>query len=214
MRVVAGRFRGRGLEAPPGRTTRPITDRVKENLFNILGHRFAEPGALPPLDVLDLFSGPGSLGIEALSRGARSCVFVERDRAALQALRTNLTTLGLQSETRIVAENAWTMRPPRRAHAVADPATAAPQSAGFGLVFLDPPYREATDVLRIADVLERLTPTLVPEGVIVFRHEVHTPRPPEQTLRGLRYVDERVYGHMRLVFIGPASGAKSPNVEM
>ena len=73
MRVVAGQFRGRSLDAPEGLTTRPMTDRAKETLFNILGSRCAMPGELPDFDVLDLFAGTGGLGFVALSRGARSC---------------------------------------------------------------------------------------------------------------------------------------------
>jgi 16S rRNA (guanine966-N2)-methyltransferase len=191
VRIVAGRFRGRRLEAPPGWTTRPITDRVKENLFNILGHRLGMPGELPKLDVLDLFSGPGSLGLEALSRGAGGCIFVERDRQALRALRENIAALGVGEVTRILADNAWTMRPPQ-----------APKGNGFGLIFLDPPYRQATDMLQVTDLLERLTPVLGSDGVIVFRHEVGTRLPAEEALHGLRYVDERMYGRMKLVLLG------------
>ena len=202
MRVIAGQFRGRSLAAPSGRTTRPITDRVKENLFNILGHRFALPGQLPAVDVLDLFSGPGSLGIEALSRGARTCVFVERDRAALRALRQNLAALRLAPVTCVLAENAWTMRPPLRFPATPAVEPSAGEAArGFGLIFVDPPFRDATEVLQVADLFERLAPALAPGGVLVFRHEVPTPPPSADTLRDLQYFDERVYGRMRLLFL-------------
>ncbi|MEW6251978.1 MAG: 16S rRNA (guanine(966)-N(2))-methyltransferase RsmD [Planctomycetota bacterium] len=193
MRIVAGRFRGRRLDAPPGHATRPITDRVKENLFNILGHRLGEPGSLPPVAVLDLFSGPGSLGIEALSRGATTCTFVERDRTALRALRQNLEILGLADRTRIIAANAWTMHPP-------EPQPAA-GGAGYGLIFVDPPYRDATDVLQVTDLLERLAPVLDDDGLIVFRHEVNATIPPADPLGVLEYADERVYGRMRLMLI-------------
>jgi 16S rRNA (guanine966-N2)-methyltransferase len=89
LRVIAGRFGGRRLQAPKGRfTTRPTADRVREALFSILGEI---DGGL----VLDLFAGTGALGIEALSRGAERVVFVERDRSAIQALRANIATLGL-----------------------------------------------------------------------------------------------------------------------
>lgn len=193
MRVIAGLFRGRSLVSPPGQTTRPITDRVKESLFNILGHRCATPGALPDIDVLDVFCGPGSLGIEALSRGAQACVFVERDRAALRALRENLSRLDLTRRSRVLADNAWTMRPPF-------------SPRGFGLIFVDPPYREAEDVLRVADLLTRLAPGCQqPGGLIVFRHELHTVFQPE-SLPTLQGVDERTFGRMRLVFLERKEG--------
>ena len=188
MRVVAGQFRGRSLDAPEGLTTRPMTDRAKETLFNILGSRCAKPGELPDFDVLDLFAGTGGLGIEAMSRGARSCIFVERDRQALRALRTNLGRLGLNGVCRILADNAWTMRPPTCA-------------AGFGLIFADPPYRDATDPLRVLDFLERLSHCLAADGLIMLRLEAQVLPPAADELRGLRYLKERLLGRMRLIFL-------------
>ncbi len=188
MRIIAGRFRGRSLTAPPGRTTRPITDQVKESLFNILGARYATPGALPDVNVLDIFSGPGSLGIEALSRGATHCTFVERDRRALTALRKNLQTLGLAPDTAVLTDNAWTMRWP-------------PRPAGYGLIFLDPPYRDAREPLRIADLLIRLAPVLAPEGLISFRHELTATPPPPESLPNLQIIEQRRFGRMRIQFI-------------
>src|SRR3954465_4771209 len=91
MRIVAGQWRGRRLATPPGRETRPTSDRGREALFSILG----------PLDgerVLDLFAGSGALGLEALSRGAASATLVERERAALRALRDNVADLGAEAE--------------------------------------------------------------------------------------------------------------------
>ena len=86
MRVIAGTARGLRLDAPPGRSTRPTLDRVRESIFNALTSADLLAGSV----VLDAFAGSGALGIEALSRGAETCVFVERDRAALAALRSNL----------------------------------------------------------------------------------------------------------------------------
>jgi 16S rRNA (guanine966-N2)-methyltransferase len=196
MRVIAGLFRGRKLEAPPGEVTRPITDRVKETLFNILGHRLAMPGQLPGLDVLDLFAGPGSLGIEALSRGARSCVFVEQDRQALRSLRQNIGHLDIEAVCTILADNAWSMRVPQR-------------NGGFGLIFVDPPYRDARNVRRVLDLLDRLAPALAAGGLIAFRCPASSPALPTVELRGLQAVDERVVGRMRLVLLGRASHGRA-----
>jgi 16S rRNA (guanine966-N2)-methyltransferase len=91
VRVIAGELRGRRLQAPAGGTTRPTSDRVREATFNALWSR----GAIEGATVLDGFAGSGALGIEALSRGADHCLFVERDRPALDALRANLEALGL-----------------------------------------------------------------------------------------------------------------------
>ena len=205
MRVIAGKYRGANLTAPPGCETRPITDRAKETLFNVLGHKFGMAGVLPDVAALDLFAGSGSLGIEALSRGARSCLFVERGRSALRILRENLRKLRLEAVAAASAENAWTMRVP-----VADP-------DGYGVIFVDPPYREVADTHRMLDLLERLAPRLASEGVLVFRHEDKTDFPAEE-LRGLVNIDNREIGSMRIRYfsradVNPQRDAESPEAE-
>jgi 16S rRNA (guanine966-N2)-methyltransferase len=120
MRVVAGELRGRRIIAPAGTATRPTTDIVREATFNALGSRDLVAGAR----VADLYAGSGAIGIEALSRGAEHCTFVERDRDALRALRSNLDTLGLTDRSRIVTGDVL--------------AVAAALDAD--LVFADPPY--------------------------------------------------------------------------
>jgi len=102
MRVVAGELRGRRIDAPPGLDTRPTTDKVREAVFNALGSLDVVRDAV----VVDLFAGSGALGIEALSRGAAECVFVERDRAALRVLRDNLRDLGLDGRSQVVPSDA------------------------------------------------------------------------------------------------------------
>ncbi len=102
MRVVAGELRGRRIEAPPGTDTRPTTDKVREATFNALGSLDLVRDAL----IVDLYAGSGALGIEALSRGAAHCTFVERDRAALRTLRHNLEALGLDDRSRVVSGDA------------------------------------------------------------------------------------------------------------
>ena len=197
MRIIAGSFRGRKLEAPPGTATRPITDRAKETLFNILGARLGLPGQLPDVEVLDLFAGTGGLGLEALSRGAKSCLFVERDRRALAALRRNIETLHAQAACRVSIENAWTMRVP-------------PAAGGYGLVFVDPPYNDALAPLPVIDLLERLAPQLAPGGLIVFRHS-HRSRLSLEGLRTLECVDQREVGTMRLwLFAAREAGPETP----
>jgi 16S rRNA (guanine966-N2)-methyltransferase len=120
LRIVAGRWGGRRLAAPPGRDTRPTSDRVREALFAILG-------PLDGLRVLDLFAGSGALALEALSRGAASATCVERAPAALKALRANAEALS--AEVRIVTGDARAFL-----------RSAAQRGAQYDLVFLDPPY--------------------------------------------------------------------------
>jgi 16S rRNA (guanine966-N2)-methyltransferase len=148
MRVIAGRLGGRRLKAPRGRMrTRPTSDRVREALFSMLGEL---DGAV----VLDLFAGTGALGIEALSRGAERVVFVERDGAAIQALRGNLAQLGLgKLEAEVRAGDA-------RA------ALRAAREAGetYDLVFVDPPYRQTRE---LGSDLSALLPAVLALGARV-----------------------------------------------
>jgi 16S rRNA (guanine(966)-N(2))-methyltransferase RsmD len=128
MRVIAGRLGGRRLTAPRGKVTRPTSDRVREALF-------AQLGELGGASVLDLFAGAGGLGIEALSRGAAAAVFVERDGAAVKALRANLAALELQADIAQV----------RREGVLAALRTAREREETYDLVFIDPPYTQARD---------------------------------------------------------------------
>lgn len=127
MRVIAGSARGRPLLAPPGRTTRPTSDRVREALFSSLSE--VVPGAV----VIDLYAGSGALGIEALSRGAGSAVFVEEDRRAAQAIRANLGAAKVSARARVVQGDVGRF-------CAAPPAGLLPVPAT--LVLCDPPYAE------------------------------------------------------------------------
>ena len=118
MRVVAGGLRGRRIEAPPGNDTRPTTDKVREAVFNALGSADLIRDAV----VADLYAGSGALGIEALSRGAAHCTFVERDRNALRTLRANLEHLGLGDRSNVMTGDARALAPAIAADVVlADP---------------------------------------------------------------------------------------------
>lgn len=195
MRVIAGRYRGSYLKAPDGLTTRPLTDRIKETLFNVLGARLAVPGLVPDIDVLDLFAGSGGLGIEALSRGARTCVFVERDRRSLRVLRDNLAGLRLGADVaRVVAENVWTLRLPRAG------------GEGYGLIFIDPPFRDFESPVRVVDLVLRAAARLAPDGVLMLRHDVRY-RFDAAQLTGLTCVDERVLGRSRILLMARGDGA-------
>src|SRR5689334_25102849 len=145
MRIVAGTHRGHTIYAPPGLDTRPTSDRVRENVFNIVG----------PLDgasVLDLYAGSGALGLEALSRGADRVVFVERDPEALRTIERNLDKLRLNA--RVLREDALTAL----AHEVAG-------GRKYDLVLVDPPYDEYLDVQP--QLARYLPAVLADDGVLV-----------------------------------------------
>ncbi|HWX88488.1 MAG TPA: 16S rRNA (guanine(966)-N(2))-methyltransferase RsmD [Solirubrobacteraceae bacterium] len=178
MRVIAGRLGGRRLRAPEGRaTTRPTSDRVKEALFSMLGEL---RGAV----ALDLFAGTGGLGIEAISRGAERVVFVERDRAAVGALRANIVALGLtaaEAEVR-VGDALAALRAARRARETYD------------LIFVDPPYGQTRE---LEGELSALLPALlVPGGRVVVESDRRTPAElPLEVARRKRYGDTTITIH-------------------
>jgi 16S rRNA (guanine966-N2)-methyltransferase len=126
MRIVSGRLRGRPLAAPTSQNVRPTADRLRESLFNVLMHAYGDP--VTGARVLDLFAGTGALGIEALSRGASYCLFVDEGAEARALLRANVETLGLAGITRIFRRDATKLGP-------------AYPIEPFSLVFADPPYR-------------------------------------------------------------------------
>jgi 16S rRNA (guanine(966)-N(2))-methyltransferase RsmD len=177
MRVIAGRWGGRRLQAPPGQATRPTSDRVREALFSVLGERVA--GAR----VLDLFAGSGALGIEALSRGATGATFVDSAPAAVRALRANLAVLGADAD----------VRRQDVARFLAGAPTAARQ---YDLVFLDPPYRLAG---RLGGTLSPILPAaLAPGAVVVAESDRRSPLELDLPLH-----DERRYGDTLIRIHGP-----------
>ena len=125
MRIVGGRFRGTALATPAGRSIRPTADFLREALFNVLAHAYDD--AVAGARVIDLFAGTGALGLEAMSRGARYCLFVDDAAEARALVRRNIETLGLTGETRLFRRDATRLGP------------CAPIEP-FGLAFLDPPY--------------------------------------------------------------------------
>jgi 16S rRNA (guanine966-N2)-methyltransferase len=183
MRIVGGKNRGRILNSPEGLTTRPTSDRARQAVFNILMHAGWLGGdALEDAHVIDLFAGTGALGLEALSRGGADCVFVERDRHALTALRQNIAALKAESNSTVIA-----------ADALALPKRAADINLRT-LAFLDPPYnkaKEGADAGRHA--LELLAARGWLAGGCVCVAEM-AKKFPEEMPQGFTLRDERPYG--------------------
>ncbi len=133
MRIIAGAWRGRTLAAPPGQSTRPTADRVRETLFSMLTSRL---GGFEDVAVADLFAGSGALGFEALSRGAARATFVERDRAALDAIRANAEKLGAHDRVRVIGGDGFKLAP----------------AGPFDLILADPPYTRGSGDALVAAV--------------------------------------------------------------
>jgi 16S rRNA (guanine966-N2)-methyltransferase len=186
VRIIAGTARGTPLVAPAGTDVRPMLDRVKESLFSIVH------GLVPGAGVLDLFSGTGALGLEALSRGAASCVFVESEERLVRALESNAERCRLVSRCEFIRADALGLRHAEKA------ACGLPAD----LVFVDPPYEIVDDPNRrsgLFDVLEGLRCTWIGEGAVLVLHHRAMPFA-VWPARMLASTDVRVYGRSQLTF--------------
>jgi len=181
MRIVGGRLKGHSLATPAGRETRPTSDRVREAIFNILAHGIAG-FELEGARVMDLFAGTGALGLEALSRGARFCLFVEEASAARGLIRRNADALGLVGQCRIWRRDAARLGP------------CAPQPP-FDLAFADPPYGKGLGEAALKAVVEG--GWLRPGGIVMLEEADRAPLP---EVSGLTLLDRRAYGETQLGF--------------
>ncbi|WP_423142138.1 16S rRNA (guanine(966)-N(2))-methyltransferase RsmD [Parablastomonas sp. CN1-191] len=177
VRIVAGEWRGRKLAVPAGEGTRPTADRVRETLFSMLASRL---GSFEDLAVADLFAGSGALGLEALSRGAATCLFVENDAAAIRALRANIAALHAQARCTVSPASVLAMGPAR---------------APLDLVLLDPPYGTGAGAVAL-DKLQRLG-WVAPQTWISLETAADEPA----TVRGLAVESERRVGPARITLL-------------
>lgn len=176
MRVISGQWRGRPLVAPKGDATRPTADRTREALFSMLTSRV---GSFDGLAVADLFAGSGALGIEALSRGAASCLFVEQDKQALDALRANLAKLGATGGD-VRASSVMSLGPAVRP---------------LDLIMMDPPYASGAGAVA-ADKLARLG-WIGPATWV----SIETAKPETLDLPAFEVDAERVYGKAKITLL-------------
>ncbi len=176
MRIIAGQWRGRTLVAPAGIATRPTADRVRETLFSMLSSRI---GSFDDLAVADLFAGSGALGFEALSRGAASCRFIDSDRAAIAAIRTNVGKLGAEARCEVIPSSATRLAP----------------GTAFDLVLADPPYAPGSGKAAVSAVAD--AEALAPGGWMV----VETARGDAIDPGPYRLAAERDVARARLTFL-------------
>ena len=183
LRVVGGRLRGRALAAPKGDAIRPTSDRLRESVFNILAHAYGDP--VTGARVLDLFAGTGALGIEAISRGAAFCLFVDDGAEARALIRQNVDALGLGMVTRVFRRDATRLG---AAHPV-EP---------FGLVFLDPPYRKGLAAPALAAL--RDGGWLAPDALVVVEEAADAEFAPPA---GYEELERRTYDDTVVIFLRP-----------
>ncbi len=188
MRIIAGEFRGRRLLPPEGGVTRPITDRVKQSLFDILSP------LIPDAIVYDCFAGTGSMGLECLSRGASLTTFFEADRPASTLLKKNIAALGVDDRSKVVAGDLFRWFDARGESAA---------RRDVGLVFLDPPYRYLIDKPQ---ALQRLSEQLAArhlaaDGIVILRRDAND----RIDLPALARCDLREYGGMAIELLHRAT---------
>jgi len=184
LRIIAGRFRGRRLQAPPGLAVRPTTDRVKACIFDVLQDLMAEAR------VADLYAGSGNLGLEALSRGARKVVLVERALPALEVLQRNLALLGVAGEVEVVRRDALRY-------------LAEPHGVPFDVVLADPPYTAGAESALVAAV----SAVLRPGGWFALQHGG---RVPILAGEGLRHYAARRFGSTVVDFFWREEETRDP----
>jgi 16S rRNA (guanine966-N2)-methyltransferase len=187
MRIVGGRLRGRALAAPGDDRTRPTSDRVREAVFNILAHGI-DGFAIEGVRVLDLFAGTGALGVEALSRGAAYCLFVEEDADARGTIRRNIETFGLTGITKVFRRDATTLGP-------------AENRGTFGLAFLDPPYGKGLAERALASAAAG--GWLAPDAVAVIEERKGNAIALPATFTA---VDQRTWGDTQVLFARSSDG--------
>ncbi len=197
MRIIAGEFRGRHLIGPPTSITRPITDRAKQSLFDALAVAMELRGAA----TLDCFAGAGSMGLEALSRGAAHVVFVERDRGARKALCANIDRLGVSTCCEVLAIDAYQFPARRRAG----------QTRRFRVAFIDPPYAHVENPRRRVHLTALIAAVardmLEPGGLIIFRHPAGVI--PDDWPLGATILRRFQYGSMGVAWLQREIGGKN-----
>lgn len=183
LRVIAGTARSLKLKTVPGDSTRPTTDRIKETLFNIIGNDVLD------CTFLDLFSGSGAIGIEALSRGARECTFVEKDPKCIECIKDNLSFTKLDSRSRVIRSDVLRF------------INNATNCKPFDIIFMDPPYKAGVE----EDILKALSDSCLtdPDSLIIIEAES------QNTFDFLKRLDynllkKKVYGSNMHLFLSPS----------
>ncbi len=187
MRIIAGSKRGMNLFSPPGRDSRPITDRVKQSLYDVLQKYNLPAGKI----VADIFAGVGSLGLEALSRGAVFVTFVEQNLQIAPVLERNIEKAGFVKQSKIIRRDAFTVSLPVDA-----------QHPAYDLVFVDPPYVDSANTQAggpLATLLNRLSERISAGGFVIVR--THCDTVLSQSYGTLKIIENRQWGNMAVTIL-------------
>ena len=184
MRIIAGKLRGKKIKLPEDKSTRPLRDLVKESIFNVMEHSKKFNFQIQDSNILDLFSGSGSFGLEAISRGAKNVTFVENYSKATKVLDKNIDNLGCQDFCRIVKNDCFKYLDNFKNN-----------NSVFDLIFIDPPYKEKEINLMIEKIIDRNI--LKKEGLIILhRHK----KDDLELTKKINIFETRMYGISKIIF--------------
>jgi len=184
MRIIGGNFKGKKISLPDDKNTRPLRDLVKESIFNIINHTYKNNLTINGSNVLDLFSGSGSFGLECFSRGSKSITFIENYKKAIEILKRNILSLKAEKNCKIIEDDCFNFFNLKNSI-----------SFQFDLIFIDPPYKEK----KINDIIDKILENklLKEHGLII----VHRHKSDDVVItQKLNILDIRVYGISRIIF--------------
>ena len=184
MRIIGGNFKGKKISLPGDKNTRPLRDLVKESIFNIINHTYQNDLTINGSDVLDLFSGSGSFGLECFSRGSKNIIFIENYKKVIEILKKNILSLKAEKNCKIIEDDCFNFINLK-----------SNISLQFDLIFIDPPYKEK----KINDVIDKILENklLKEHGLII----IHRHKSDDVVIaQKLNILDIRVYGISRIIF--------------
>jgi 16S rRNA (guanine966-N2)-methyltransferase len=184
MRIIAGKFKGTNLLIPENKVTRPLKDLVRESIFNLLKHSNKISFEIEKKNILDLYSGTGSFGLECLSRNAKKVFFIEKEKNILKILKQNIEKLKLKDETKVFSDDVLKLIQKQNIFELK-----------FDLIFCDPPFKDTNIGQLIKLILEKKI--LKKNGIIIFhRNKKNT----QNKHPGFKIIEERIYGISKITF--------------
>ena len=193
MRIIAGKFKGTILYGPTNTKIRPLKDMVRESIFNFLIHSNKISFQLEQSNVLDLYSGTGSFGLECLSRQSSKVVFVEKEKKAVKILEKNIEKLGEKNKTRIFVNNIFSA-----IEKVSKYKDAWIAGLKYNLIFCDPPFKD-TNINKLIELI--IVKNLIKKNGIIILHRHKDAK--EKLTNSFKIIDERVYGRSKIIFGQP-----------
>jgi len=184
MRIIAGEFKGSTLNQTQNKTTRPLKDRAREGIFNLLIHSKKVPFFIEKAKVLDLYAGTGSFGLECLSRNVKNVCFVENDNETIKVLKKNINKLNLKKRTHIFYDNVFDLIKKRNIF-----------QSKFELIFCDPPFKDK-NINKLIQFIKKSN-LLSKEGIIILHRKKNTN---ERFPNYFEIIDEKIYGISNIIF--------------